>query len=152
MSTLTLQRRHIPDHRNSLNILERSLRSSKNVFQKTLADSEMLGCLEVDVLENIYSALTNRRDIRERFDDPTAIIYLKTSSDIAWGRCQKRGFVSDKKMKREYFDKIIENYDLYIEKEVKMGTDVLILDGTQKQMTLAFKTAKFIHDLYMKYY
>ena len=159
MSTLALQRRHvyyhttiIPDYRDSLNILERSLRSSKNVFQKTLSDSEMLGCLEVDVLEKIYEALTDRRDIRERFDEPTAIIYLKTSSDVAWERCQKRGFVSDKKIKREYFDKIMENYDLYIEKEIEMGTNVLILDGTKKQMTLAFKTAKFIHDLYMKYY
>ena len=152
MSTLTLQRRHIPDHRNSLNILERSVRSSKNVFQKTLSDSEMLDCLELDVLEHIYSALTDTGDIRERFDEPTAIIYLKTSSDVAWERCQKRGFASDKKIKREYFDKIMENYDLYIEKEVRSGTDVLILDGTKKQMSLAFKTAKFIHDLYMKYY
>ena len=145
MSTLKLQRREISEKRLSLNLLERSIWSSKHVFQKTLQELGMLSKLEVDVLENLYLSLL------EKYDKPTAIIYLKTPADVAWDRCQIRNYASDRKIKRNYFDKIIENYEDYINKERDSDIDILTLDTNQSQNSLAKQTAKYIKSKFVNY-
>ena len=145
MSSLKLQRREISENRKSLNLLERSIWSSKHVFQKTLDELGMLSKLEADVLENLYLSLL------EKYDKPTAIIYLKTPADVAWDRCKIRNYASDRTIKRNYFDKIIENYENYINKERDSGTDILTLNTDQSQKSLARQAAKYIKSKFMEY-
>ena len=62
---------------------------------------------------------------------------------MAWDRCKIRNYASDRTIKRNYFDKIIENYENYINKERDSGTDILTLNTDQSQKSLARQAAKY---------
>lgn len=133
MSTMAYQRTNLPPA--PVILLERSLESSTQVFQKALKNDGYLTPLQDYVLTEMYQAMSP-------LSPPlNGIIYLKIDPTTAHLRTQSRAKEGDKKITLDY----LRTLDTYCIEMIKASDkDILTLDATEDPEVLSEKAGKWI--------
>ena len=109
-STLTKDRL-IKKSAGHIQFIERSWISNQKCFLEMGEKMGYVSSLEKNILNEFYEHYQSNKDI-------DLILYLKTSTDTAWGRCKKRGRESESELKYSYLKDLQDIHDTsFIESE-----------------------------------
>lgn len=105
-------------------IIERSPRSSIQVFAKMLNKQKKISDLQLSILCALHNELP--------IPDVDMLIYLDVPSSICYDRIQLRGRKQEKNITIEYLDQIDHYYKEYINDMKKSLTNVITIDCNTK--------------------
>lgn len=126
-ATLTRLKQHIQPCEKPFKLMERSLLSARRCFVENLHDTGLLHSGMFHVLDEWYNFINEAHPIR-----CDAIIYLRTTPDVASARVRARARSEEITISEDYLKQLHERHEeLFVKSEILSQTPVIIIDANQ---------------------
>lgn len=121
---------------------ERSLQSSVKLFSHLAWESQLLSSLEYTIINNWYDYLRQSTPI-----EPTHVLYLATSAEIAMERINQRGRPEEKTLSVEYLERLRLRQECLLHNE-EYGGKIIQINGNQSEENVMAEIAGLEAELF----
>lgn len=125
--TLTmLQRQLFNTNENKINVMERSVLTSKKIFMKVYIKNKLMESPFSDFFNEWFQFIQENHQIQPKY-----IIYLRTTPKILLKRIQQRGRLEEKKLSLRFLQQLHHQHEKYIMK-MRKKCKILTINCNEK--------------------